>query len=83
MKAAIAIGLLVIFAASSGDAATVDTLWSRYYDETTTDIAEHVGFDAMGNVYSAGTPYWIVVKYYPEGDTAWSVNTVVRSMICS
>ena len=71
MKVVVLFSIFLFIAASSGIAANVDTLWARYYDETTTDIAQHVGFDAMGNVYAAGKPDWIVVKYYPDGDTAW------------
>jgi hypothetical protein len=67
----ITICALFIALTSVATGSTVDTLWARYYDEGTTDIAQRVGVDAAGNVYASGQPYWIVVKYYPDGDTAW------------
>ena len=52
-------------------AQAVDTLWARYYDETEMDVAKCIGVDSEGNVYACGEPNWTVIKYYPNGDTAW------------
>jgi len=66
----LAIAILISILSISASAA-VDTLWARTYDETSTDVARRVGIDVAGNVYACGTPNWTVIKYYPDGDTAW------------
>jgi hypothetical protein len=58
-----------------------DTAWSRYYSSwgSYTDHPSVVKADNQGNVYMAGTSadgasryYYILIKYLPNGDTAWT-----------
>jgi hypothetical protein len=74
--------ILVVLALVSAPALaqTVDTAWVRTYNgpSDTTDKVMTMSLDASGNLYVAGKSYGVgsdfdavIVKYYPNGDTAW------------
>ncbi len=58
-----------------------DTAWVRIYNDVwnTEDVPSDIAIDDSGNVYLAGTidhigigeSYYLTIKYYPNGDTAW------------
>jgi hypothetical protein len=61
--------------------ASVDTAWVRIYNGPINheDKASAIGVDDFGNIYVTGSSWgdgtyadYLTVKYYPNGDTAWT-----------